>query len=84
MQLLRAGRSAIVAPGGNYGADAPLLMYVRLAVQRWGGHAHPIMCELSGRSNFSQQLRRVGSQVESAVDEMTVAARPRPWSSESR
>ena len=34
MQQPRAGRSAIVAPGGGYGPDGPLLMYARLAVER--------------------------------------------------
>jgi hypothetical protein len=44
MQQLRAGRSAIVAPGGGYGPDGPLLMYARLAV---------VICpELSGQRNF--------------------------------
>jgi len=78
MQQLRAGRSAILAPGGNYGADGPLLMYARLAVQRRGGHAHPIVWELSGASDFSRQRRRVASQVESAVDEMTAATGAAP------
>jgi hypothetical protein len=58
MQQLRAGRSAIVAPGGGYSADAPLLMYARLAVQRRGGQAHPLVWKLSGGSDFSQQRRR--------------------------
>jgi hypothetical protein len=56
-----------------YGADGPLLMYARLAVQRRGGHAHPIVWELSGGSDFSEQRRRVASQVESAIEEMTAA-----------
>jgi predicted alpha/beta-hydrolase family hydrolase len=73
MQQLRAGRSAILAPGGNYGPDGPLLMYARLAVQRRGGHVHPIAWELSGGSEFSEQRRRVASQVEAAVDELTTA-----------
>jgi hypothetical protein len=69
MQQPRAGRSAIVAPGGGYGPDGPLLMYARLAVERRGGHARPIVWELSRGSDFSQQRLRVASQVESAVDE---------------
>ena len=58
MQQLRAGRSAIVAPGGGYSADAPLLMYARLAVQHRGEQAHPLVWKLSGGSDFSQQRRR--------------------------
>ena len=78
MQQLRAGRSAILAPGGNYGADGPLLMYARLAVQRRGGHAHPIAWEFSEGRDFRQQRRRVASQVESAVEEMTAATGAAP------
>ena len=84
MEQLRAGRSVILAPGGNYGADGPLLMYARLAVQRRGGHAHPIAWEFSEGPDFRQQRRRVASQVESAVEEMTAATGLRPWSSGSR
>jgi hypothetical protein len=78
MQQLRAGRSAIVAPGGGYGADGPLLMYARLAVQGRGGHVHPIVWELPRGSDFSQQRLRVASQVESAVDEVTAATGAAP------
>lgn len=78
MQQLRAGRSAILAPGGNYGADGPLLMYARLAVQRRGGHVHPIVWELSGGSDFSEQRRWVASQVETAADEVTAATGAAP------
>jgi hypothetical protein len=73
MEQLLAGRSAILAPGGSYGADGPLLMYARLAVQRRGGHANPIVWEPSAGSDFSRQHRRVASQVEAAVEEVTVA-----------
>jgi len=78
VQQLRAGRSAILAPGGNYGAEGPLLMYARLAVQRRGGHVHPIVWELPEGSDFSEQRRRVISQVESAVEEMTAATGAAP------
>jgi predicted alpha/beta-hydrolase family hydrolase len=78
MGQLQAGRQAILAPGGNYGADGPLLMYARLAVQRRGGHVYPIVWELSGGSDFSQQRRQVASQVESAIDEMTTATGAAP------
>jgi pimeloyl-ACP methyl ester carboxylesterase len=75
MQQLLAGRSAILAPGGNYGADGPLLMYARLAVQRRGGNVHPIAWEFSGGRDFRRQ---VVSQVESAVDEVVVATGAAP------
>jgi hypothetical protein len=78
MQQLRTGRSAVVAPGGGYSADGPLLMYARLAVQRRGGHAHPVTWEFSEGPDFRQQRRRVASQVESAVDEVTAATGAAP------
>ena len=78
MEQLLAGRSAIVAPGGGYGAEGPLLMYARLAVQGRGGHVHPIVWELSRDSDFSRQRLRVASQVESAVDEVTAATGAAP------
>ena len=45
---MRTGRSAILAPGGNYGPDGPLLMYARLAVHRRGGRIRPIVCQVTG------------------------------------
>ncbi len=78
MQQLRAGRSAILAPGGNYGADGPLLMYARLAVQRRGGDVRPIVWEIPEGSDFSEQRRRAASQVESAIDEVTAATGAAP------
>ena len=78
MPQMRAGRSAILAPGGGYGPDGPLLMYARLAVQRRGGHAHPVTWEFSEGPDFRQQRRRVASQVESAVDEVTAATGAAP------
>jgi hypothetical protein len=78
MLQMRAGRSAILAPGGNYSADGPLLMYARLAVQRRGGHTCPIVWNLSEGSDSSQQRERVASQVKSAIDEMTAATGAAP------
>jgi predicted alpha/beta-hydrolase family hydrolase len=78
MQHVRAGRAAIVAPGGGYGPDGPLLMYARLAVERRGGKVLPIKWELQRDSDFSQQRLRVASQVESAVEEMIAASGAAP------
>ncbi len=75
MQQLLAGRSAILAPGGNYGADGPLLRYARLAVQRRGGNVHPIAWEFSEGRDFRRQ---VASQVESAVDKVMTATGAAP------
>jgi hypothetical protein len=78
MRQLRAGQSAVLAPGANYGPDGPLLMYAGVAVQRRGGHAHPIVWELSGDPSLDWQRRQVAAQVESAVDEMTAATGAAP------
>ena len=78
MRELRAGRSAILAPGGNYGPDGPLLMYARLAVQRRGGDVHPVVWDLPEDSDFSELRRRVIAQVEAAVEEMTAATGAAP------
>jgi hypothetical protein len=51
----------------------PLLMYARLAVERRGGQARPIVWELARGSDYDRQRLRVASQVESAVDELTAA-----------
>jgi hypothetical protein len=77
MPQMHAGRSAILAPGGNYGADGPLLMYARLAVDRRGGRSRSIVWELSGNSG-SRERGRVVSQVKSAIDEMTAATGSAP------
>lgn len=78
MPQIRADRSAILAPGANYGADGPLLMYAALAVQRRGGRTRPVMWDLSGASGFSQLRERVASQVTSAIDEMMAATGTAP------
>jgi predicted alpha/beta-hydrolase family hydrolase len=78
MQHLPTTRSAIVAPGGSYSSDGPLLMYARLAVQRRGGHTHSIEWQLSEGTDFAEQRRRVVSQVESVVKETAAATGAAP------
>jgi len=78
MQHALADRSAVLAPGGNYGPDGPLLMYARLAVQRRGGHTLPITWKLSGSSDLSAERRQVAAQVSAAVDELTTATGAAP------
>jgi hypothetical protein len=77
MSQIGAGRSAILAPGGNYGPDGPLLMYARLAVDRRGGSTRPIVWELSN-ADLNQLRGQVASQVASAIDEMTAATGAAP------
>jgi hypothetical protein len=78
MQQLRADRSAILAPGGGYGPDGPLLMFARLAVERRGGRTHPVRWQHSGDLDFRQLRGQVILQVESAVDEMMAATGAAP------
>jgi hypothetical protein len=78
MPQTREDRSAILAPGGGYGPDGPLLMYARLAVGRRGGRVRAIVWELSGSPGYDQQRGQVASQVKSAIDEMTAATGAAP------
>ncbi|HEY6497023.1 MAG TPA: hypothetical protein VIZ43_27410 [Trebonia sp.] len=65
-------RTAIVAPGGGYGPDGPLLMYAGLAVRRRGGTVRPIVWDFKEGADFRQQRERVVSQVEAAIDDPAV------------
>jgi pimeloyl-ACP methyl ester carboxylesterase len=78
VQQSRAGRSAVLAPGGSNNAEVPLLTYARLAVRRRGGLSHPIAWEFAEGRDFRQQRGRVTAQVESAIDEMTAATGAAP------
>lgn len=78
MQQSRTDRSAIVAPGGGYGPDGPLLMYSRLAVQRRGGRTQSITWQLPEDADLAERRREVASQVESAVEQMTAFAGAEP------
>jgi hypothetical protein len=78
MSQTRTDRSVILAPGGNYGPDGPLLMYARLAVDRRGGIAHPIAWELGEDADRGELRERVASQVASAIDHMTAATGAAP------
>jgi len=66
-------RAAVLAPGGSYSTDGPLLMYAGLAVERRGGYARRIVWAppLPGWSAETPAL--VAAQVAAAIDE-TVAA----------
>jgi pimeloyl-ACP methyl ester carboxylesterase len=74
----QADRSAILAPGANYSADGPLLMYAALAVRRRGGRTRPVVWDLPRTSDVSQLRHQVVSQVEVAIDEMMAAGEPAP------
>lgn len=72
------GRSAVLAPGGNYGPDGPLLMYAGLAVRRRDGRIRTIAWDLPGTSDLGQLRGRVAAQVAAAIDEMTAATGAAP------
>jgi hypothetical protein len=78
MPDLETGRCAVLAPGGSYGIDGPLLMYARLAVSQRDGSVRPVSWELSGEADFSELRRHVESQVSEAIEEMTAAAQAPP------
>jgi pimeloyl-ACP methyl ester carboxylesterase len=78
MEQTQTGRSAVLAPGGGYGPDRPLLMYARLAVEHRGGTTQPIAWEFSAGSSFSQHRDQVASQVESAIDARTATSGSAP------
>jgi hypothetical protein len=74
----RTGRPAVLAPGGGYSADGPLLMFARRAVERRGGTVHPIVWSLPGDLDLSQRRELVAAQVNAAVDEVTAATGTAP------
>ena len=78
MPQLRADRSAILAPGGGYGVDGPLLMFAGLAVRRRGGRTRPIVWDLPEDPGFTQARGRVVAQVTWTIDEMTAATGTAP------
>jgi hypothetical protein len=64
-------RAAVLAPGGEYSADGPLLMYAGLAVERRGGYAHRIVWAPPDprRMIESESHAWVNVQVAAAIDE---------------
>ena len=77
MRESRAGRSAVLAPGGGYGPDKPLLMFARYAVERRGGQAHAVTWQLP-KDDDGQLHERVAAQVAAVVDEVTAATGSAP------
>jgi hypothetical protein len=67
------GRAAVLAPGGGYSTDGPLLMYAGLAVERRGGYTRRIVWVLPESERLADSRAWVVAQVAAAVEE-TVAA----------
>ena len=65
---MEAQRIAVLAPGANYPAAAPLLFYARLAVERRGGEVRPITWRLPQKFDDTQhRIDVVRGQVAEAV-----------------
>src|SRR5215470_10710184 len=62
-------RSAVVAPGVNYGADGPLLMYAGLAAERRGAEVRTVSWQLAGGRGVGEQRAMVISRVAAAADQ---------------
>lgn len=74
---MEAQRIALLAPGGGYGVDAPLLFYPKLAVTRRGAEAHPITWRLPENFDDTQhQIDVVRAQVAEALDDIADNASP--------
>lgn len=73
MAQAATGRAAVLAPGGGYSTDGPLLMYSGLAVERRGGYARRIVWALPVPEKLAESYAWVATQVATAIDE-TVAS----------
>lgn len=56
-------RAAVLAPGGNYGPDGPLLMFGGKAAQRRGASLHPVTWDLEADDPHAMVRARVGRAV---------------------
>jgi hypothetical protein len=68
------GRAAVVAPGLQYSADGPLLMYAGLAVERRGGWVRRINWTVPDFASGEGERAWVVSRVSGAVDEVAASA----------
>ena len=68
MPQTQARKSAVIAPGGGYGADGPLLMFAARAVECRGGITRAVAWDFSKSPDDFQLGEQVVRQVEAAVD----------------
>jgi hypothetical protein len=73
MAVADSGRAAVVAPGGGYGADGPLLMYAGLAVHRRGGYVHRMVWNPPVPETLAESHAWVTAQVSAAIDDVARA-----------
>lgn len=66
-------RAAVLAPGGGYSTDGPLLMYAGLAVKRRGGEVHRIAWPPGFAESPAENHARVTAQVAAAIEETAAA-----------
>ena len=58
-----SARAALLAPGGNYGPDGPLLMFGGKAAQRRGASLHPVTWDPGAADPHAMVFTRVGQAV---------------------
>jgi hypothetical protein len=68
------GRAVVLAPGGNYGPDGPLLMFAAVAAQRRGATLRPVTWDLEAGDVDAM----VTSRVSAAVAELQEAGAAAP------
>jgi hypothetical protein len=61
-----SGRVAVLAPGGGYGPDGPLLLFSAVAARRRGAEVHAVAWELEGGEEPHAMVART---VAAALDE---------------
>lgn len=65
----------MIAPGGGYGPDGPLLMYAALAARRRGAQSHPVMWDLPGAGGDLDDLAAmVHSRVTGVLSSLDAAS----------
>ncbi len=67
------GRAAVLAPGGNYGTDGPLLMFAGCAAQRRGAQLYPVAWEFRDGVELADMVVARTSAVLDAVERETGA-----------
>lgn len=65
-------RAAVLAPGGNYGTDGPLLMFAGVAAEERGASLHPVSWGPGDHDLYA----RVEATVAAALDDLSPAAIP--------
>jgi hypothetical protein len=60
-------RAAVLAPGGNYGPDGPLLMFAGKAAQQRGATLHPATWDLGAEDSHAMVVARVGQVIDGLV-----------------